>query len=243
MIRALQQEGPFIQSSSSKSTASDASYTRRPRVSSTQPALEEALQLVQRFFLLPVGESPAVVVFAGVEHGNGCSQVCASVAEALAANTPAKVCLLEANFRSPGLAAFFGVGNEQGFSDALLREDSIWAFARQLSLDNLWLISSGTVPVKSPISLGIDNLTKRIADLRSEFDYVIVDAPPLAVYADALSLSQCADGVVLVLEADSTRREAAQEAAEILRAAQIRIVGAVLNKRAHAISKGFFSKR
>jgi Mrp family chromosome partitioning ATPase len=136
----------------------------------------------------------------------------------------------------------FGTSNEEGFSEALLREGHVRSFATRVSQDDLWLISSGTMPLQSPVSLGVANLERRLADLRKAFDYVIVDAPPLANYADALSLARWADGVMLVLEANSTRREAAQEAAETLRLAKVKVLGAVLNKRTQPIPKSFYSK-
>jgi Mrp family chromosome partitioning ATPase len=207
-----------------------------------QSAGEEALRLVQRLFLLQTAETPRVVVFAGIDHGNGCSQICASVAETLAKNTPGSVCLLEANFRSSSLPAFFGTTNHHGFADALLREGPIRSFAKQVSRDNLWLISSGSLAADSPNPLGLGGVKNRIAELRSEFDFVIIDAPPLTRYADAISLGQLTDGLVLVLEANSTRREAAVAAAESLRSSQIKILGAVLNKRTFPIPESIYSR-
>ena len=69
---------------------------------------EEALRVVQQVFLLQTDEPPHVVVFAGIDHRNGCSHICASVAETLAQNIGNSVCLVEANFRSPALPELFG---------------------------------------------------------------------------------------------------------------------------------------
>ena len=67
--------------------------------------------------------------------------------------------------------------------------------------------------------------------MREEFDYVLIDTPPLNQYDDAVVLGQFADGLVLVLEANATRREPALRVVENLRAAQVQVLGAVLNKR------------
>jgi Mrp family chromosome partitioning ATPase len=80
-----------------------------------------------------------------------------------------------------------------------------------------------------------DGMKERISELRKEFEFVLIDAPPLNTYADGTALGQLADGVVLVLEANCTRREVASRAAENLRAAQIPILGAILNKRTYPI--------
>ena len=64
-----------------------------------------------------------------------------------------------------------------------------------------------------------------VGQLRSEFDWVVIDAPPLNAYADGMVLSRLTDGVVLVLEANRTRREAALRVIERLRTSRIPLWG------------------
>ncbi len=78
-------------------------------------------------------------------------------------------------------------------------------------------------------------MSARSAELRKEFDFVIVDAPPMTRYGDAIALGRLSDGIVLVLEAESTRRDAALAAAESFRSCGIKIIGAALNKRTFPI--------
>jgi Mrp family chromosome partitioning ATPase len=203
---------------------------------------DEVLSLVQRIFLLQTRKPPQVVVFAAIDHGSGCSGICRGVAEALARDSNASVCLLEANLRSPGLPAMFGTTNHYGLTNALLQGDPIRSFAKRLNGDNLWLISSGSIAEDSPNLLASERLKARVAELRAEFEFVIVDAPPLTRYADALALGRMSDGLVLVLEANSTRREAAQVAASNLRESNIDILAAVLNKRTFPIPDTIYKR-
>jgi capsular exopolysaccharide synthesis family protein len=207
----------------------------------SQWASEEALRLVQQIFLVQSKEPPRVVVFAGIDHGNGCSHICASVAETLAQNDRGRVCLVEGNFRSPALPGMFGVTNHFGLTEALLREAPINTFAKPVSRDNLWLLSSGTLAVDSPALLASDHLRGRIEELRKQFDFVIIDAPPLSRYSDGVVLGQLADGLVMVIEANSTRREAAAAVAENLRSVKVPILAAVLNKRTFPIPEKIYS--
>jgi Mrp family chromosome partitioning ATPase len=85
-------------------------------------------------------------------------------------------------------------------------------------------------------------MKERLAELRSTFDYVLIDAPPLNSYADAMVFGRLADGVVLVLEANATRREAALQVAESLRSAKISVLGAVLNKRTFPIPSALYKR-
>ena len=197
---------------------------------------------MQQVFLLQTEEAPRMVVFAGIDHGNGCSRIALSVAETLAGNARGAVCLVEANFHSPALPAMLGTTNHHGLTDALLREGPIRSFAKPVLSGNLWLLSSGSLAADSPNLLSSERLKARSAELRKEFEFVIVDAPPLTRYADAIALGQLSDGIVLVLEANSTRREAALAATDGLRSSGIKIVGAVLNKRTFPIPEKIYRR-
>jgi succinoglycan biosynthesis transport protein ExoP len=203
---------------------------------------EEALRLVQRVFLLQSQEPPHMVVFAGIDHGNGCSRVCVSVAETLAKNIRGSVCLVEANLRSPALPEMFGTTNHHGLTDALLQDGPIRSFAKLVRGENLWLLSSGALAADSANLLNSERLQTRFAELRKEFDFVLIDASPLTPYSDALAFGQLTDGFILVVEANATRREAALQVAENLRAANVRILGAVLNQRTFPIPESLYHR-
>lgn len=205
-------------------------------------AQEETLKLVQRVFLVQTSEPPRTVVFAGIDHGNGCSRTCARTAEVLAANIAGKVCLVDANLRSPALPEFFGMTNHHGLTDSLLQDGPILSFAKQVGTDNLWLLSCGSLASDSAGLLNSTRLKTRLAEMRRDFDYILIDAPPLSQYADGVALGRLADGMVFVLEADATRRESALKVMDNLRANQVQILGAVLNKRAYPIPESLYSK-
>jgi capsular exopolysaccharide synthesis family protein len=203
---------------------------------------EEALRLVQRVFLLQAQEPPHMVAFAGIDHGNGCSRICVRVAESLARNIRGSVCLVEANLRSPALPEMFGTTNHRGLTDALLQDGPIRSFAKLVRGENLWLLSSGALAADSANLLNSERLKMRLEELRKEFDFVLIDAPPLTRYSDAIVLGQLTDGLVLVLEANSTRREVALQVAENLRASNVGILGAVLNKRTFPIPESLYHR-
>jgi protein-tyrosine kinase len=207
------------------------------------PAMrEESLKLVQRFFLTPEQTPPKAVVFAAIDSGNGCTRLCAITAQLLAESVSGSVCLVEGNFRTPSLPDLFGVDNHHGLADSLRQEGAVRRFAKQVGRDNLWLLSSGSQARECLNLLNCDRMKERIAELRSAFDYVLIDAPPLNSYADAMVFGRLADGVVLVLEANATRREAALRVAESLQATRIPVLGAVLNKRTFPIPSALYKR-
>jgi capsular exopolysaccharide synthesis family protein len=205
-------------------------------------AQEETLKLVQRVFLLQAGEVPRTVIFAGIDHGNGCSRVCARTAQVLAANTPGKVCIVDANLRSPSLPEYFGMTNHHGLTDSLLQDGPIMTFAKPTGTPNLWLLSCGSLASDSASLLNSDRLKTRLAEMRKEFDFVLIDTPALSQYADAVALGRLSDGMIFVLEANSTRRESAIKVIENLRASNVQILGAVLNKRDYPIPESVYHR-
>lgn len=205
-------------------------------------AKDEALRLVQQIFLLQSKEPPRAVVFSGIDHGNGCSGICASVAKILAKNAKRPVCLVEANFRSPTLPEMYGRSNHHGLTEALLQHGAIRSFVNPVGTENLWLLTSGTLAADSANLLTSERLQDRLTELRQEFEFVIIDAPPLTRYSDAIALGQLSDGLVLIIEADSTHRKAAQAAVDTLRSANVDILAAVLNKRTFPIPNSIYKR-
>jgi capsular exopolysaccharide synthesis family protein len=202
-------------------------------------AKEESLKLVQSVFLMQ-GAPHRTVLFAGVDSGSGCSRICVGAADALAHSVSGSVCLVDANFRAPSLPESYGTSNHYGLADALRKEGPVRDFAKSLRPGNLWLLSCGSAASESTGLLNSEKMKTRLHELREEFDFVLIDAPPLSTYADAIALGQLADGIVLVLEAHATKREAAVRVAENLRAKNVKILGAVLNKRTFPIPESLY---
>lgn len=218
------------------------SRSKKKRFDPAKFAQEESMRLVQRIFFSQSKEAPKTVVFAGIDHGNGCTWLCARTADTLANNTGGSVCLVDANLRAPSLPAIYGVTNHYGLTDALRQAGPIRSFVKNLAVRNLSLLTCGSMDADTANVLNSDGLRARFVELRREFDYVIVDGPPLTRCADAITLGQVTDGFVMVLEANATRKEVAQMAADNLRAANIQILGAVLNKRTFPIPDSLYKK-
>lgn len=204
--------------------------------------LEEFTKLVQRLFIMPGNDSPRSVVFAATERGNGCSWVCARVADVLASQVSGSVCLVDGNLRRPGLHAQFSAENHYGLSDALLRPDPVRSFARTVGRQNLWMVSCGSSTEEAQSLLSTDRMRLRMSELRAEFDYVLLDAAALSDANDAVVLGCGADGVVLVLKANTSRRESARKATHELQTAKARVLGAVLNQRTFPIPASIYKK-
>jgi capsular exopolysaccharide synthesis family protein len=203
---------------------------------------EEIGKLVQRLFLLPGTDVAHHVVFSGTESGDGCSWICARVAEVLASQVTKSVCIVDCSLRAPSLHDQFKVDNHYGLTEALLGDGPMRQYAQQLSRPNLWLISSGADCDNSQELLNSDRMRMRITELRAQFNYVLMDVAPFNLCNHAMVFGGLSDGLVLVLKANSTRRDATREITQQLQAANIRMLGAVLNQRTFPIPEGIYSK-
>jgi len=207
-----------------------------------EPVLEQINALVQQVFLAPGASAPRAVVFASTEPGTGCTWVTAHVAQVLANRVAGTVCVVDANLRNPSLHEQFNLDNQTGISDALVQLDPIRTFARQVNSPNLWLISSGSAAAGAVPLVASDRMRLRITELRSEFDFVLIDSFAMNVANDAISLGTYADGVVLVLKANASRREAALQAKKDLESRNAKVLGAVLNQRKFPIPEKIYNK-
>jgi Mrp family chromosome partitioning ATPase len=203
---------------------------------------EELVKLIQTLFLLPGKKSPKVVVFTGAEAGAGCSSICAGAAEALAAHVTDPVCLVDSNLRYPSLHLCLGVENSRGLGEALVHPEPIQEYVRKIPGGGLWLLSSGLNSSPHTGTMNSSRSAARVEELRQEFPFVLMDSPRVNVYSDAISLGQAADGVVLVVSAHSTRKEAARKAKESLEIAGVRLLGAVMNNRTYPIPQGIYDR-
>jgi hypothetical protein len=207
-----------------------------PKFSS--PPHSEILKLVHVLFLSSAN-APHHVMFCGVDTEEGSGLVCASAARALASEVSSRVCLVDAKGLGPSLQrSLHPDESAPASSTSLVQHNSV---ARQIDR-NLWLVSAKQLSSVGVSNGGAEQMCSRLLDLRKEFGYLLVDAPPLGVDIIASVLGQVTDGVVLVLEAHATRRATARRAKETLEAANVPLLGTVLNNRTFPIPEKLYRR-
>ena len=208
---------------------------RRLRLDIEGVGREESLKFVRRVFLSQEADTARCAVFSGVERAVGTTWNCVCAARTLATQVTGRVCIVDANFRHPALHRFFGVANSGGLASALTQSGAVSSFLLQLGDTNLWLLPSGAEMSDLSRYCTPLEMELRLTELRDQFDYVLIDSPPASQYADALALGAMTDGVVLVVDSESTHRDAARRTTRNLHAAKVRMIGAILNKRSYPI--------
>jgi hypothetical protein len=202
---------------------------------------EPLINLVQRLFLASTTDAPRTVVFSGADRSSGCTWVCAHTCKVLAALMPGCVCAVDGNLRSPGLHDYFELETADSWADAPGENDAIQKLLKS-SDGRLSILCPGSPSSQKNGNLDLYGLRSRIRELRQEFEYVLVDAPSLDLYTDAIVLAGESDGLIMVLGANSSRRKAAQSVVEALQAAKVSLLGAVLNKRVFPIPEFIYRR-
>ncbi|HEX3354138.1 MAG TPA: hypothetical protein VHS34_15065 [Terriglobales bacterium] len=197
---------------------------------------EQIRSLVRQIFL-PGWPKPArQVVFCAVEDGD-VAEICLRVGQSLASQIPGTVALVETHLPAFGGEEEYGptpVFRPGTFSP--LREA-----ARRVS-GHLWRVPREAFLGENESGLSAEWLPGRLRELRLEFDYTILHGPPAALCGDAALLGYLSDGVILVLEANSTRRAAAQRTVQLMQATNARLLGSVLNRRRFPIPEGIYRR-
>lgn len=203
----------------------------------------EVAKLAHRLFLSASAEQqPRIVAFFAVDRRAGCSWVCAKAAELLATHTQNRVCVVDANFIDPFLHKYFHTEAAPGLTDALRQAEPIQRFVVRTGTNRVWIMAAGSRQVSAAGIMNPSRMRTRMAELREEFDFVLIDVPAMSVSSDAVLLGRMSEGAVMVIASNCTRRDAARAAKKVLEDAEVPILGAVLNKRTYPIPAAVYRR-
>jgi len=192
------------------------------------PAQEEYQKLRASLVSLSVPSGLHTILITAARHGEGTTTVAIGLANALTREGESRVLLVEANLRRPSLSNLLPVTTVSGLMDFAAARAVPEAIASRVEGANFSVIVAGNTPSQALNFEVIDGLLER---LRPQFDFILIDGPPVNSYADASVLATKVDGVILVVEADRTPVVEAETAKRQLDKVGARILGVVLNRR------------
>ena len=174
-----------------------------------------------------VDDPPKTIALTSHGQGEGKSTTCANLGVVLA-QAAKKTLIVDCDLRKPVMHNHFGLRNLHGLVDVLVGERSlqdVW----QEPVDGLKVVPVGTIPFNPSEVLGSRRFSEFLASVREDFDYVLVDASPVGLVSDPAILATQVDGVLLVLDAQNTRKGAVRQAMRSLEAVDANVLGTIMN--------------
>lgn len=162
------------------------------------------------------------------EPGSGKSTISANLAVCYA-KQGIRTLLIDADMRKPTVHRAFGIRVNIGLSNLLTGDVEYDEVFRETEIDNLFVLTSGTIPPNPNELLASKKMGKFMQQFVQDFDQVIVDTPPILASSDALVITPYVDGTVVVLRSEKTLKDRAKIAIDQLRKTKIPIIGTVLN--------------
>ncbi len=207
-----------------------------------QSIASEALRLIRTNleFIATENKSKVIVVTSTVPS-EGKTTISTNLAAVFGIGEK-KCIVLSLDMRRPMLHKVFALTNKMGMSTVLSKKsmlkEVIWEHKK---IKNLDIITSGPIPPNPSELMQSGKIEEIISELREEYDYIIIDSPPMGLVTDALLLMKQADISLVVFKSEFSEKEYVKSLEEIISSYDIKNVGLVLNGvRPKNMSQSFF---
>ncbi len=140
-----------------------------------------------------------------------------------------KTLLVDTDLRRPVIHSIFDLRKDKGITNYLLGKCSFEDIINPTVIDNLYVVTCGPLPPNPSEILSSNKMKEFIQRTQAEFDSVLFDSPPVIAVTDAAVLSSMVDGIILVIKAHQTRRDAIKRALSLLESVKAKVYGSLLN--------------
>lgn len=190
------------------------------------PASEAYRALRTNLIFSSINEPLQTLVVTSPAPEEGKSTALANLAVTLA-QSGKRTIVVDCDLRRPAQHTIWEIEQQPGLTSMML-EDMDTPLLVNVGVENLRVLPSGPLPPNPADLLGSPRMDAIVERVKKEADFILFDAPPVIAVTDATLLAAKLDGVLLVIRAGRTRREHAEQAGDLLRRVNVRIVGAVL---------------
>jgi capsular exopolysaccharide synthesis family protein len=205
------------------------------------PMAVEAFRSLRTSILLSANPVPKMLLVTSALPGEGKTTTTVNLGATLA-SLGGRVVIVDCDMRRPSIHRATGVKNSPGFVQCLTGRASLSeAILPADGIPNLSVIPCGPIPPNPAEVLSSPKTLELLRKLREEFEYVLVDSPPILSVADSRILATLTDAVVLVARAYETPYEVVRRARSLLYGAGARILGVALND-VHLRKEGYGGK-
>lgn len=141
-----------------------------------------------------------------------------------------KTLIIDGDMRKPSQHYLFQEQNLRGLSTAIVESDSVENYILPTRVDNLDLLAAGPIPPNPSELIASERFEKIFEELKSQYDMIIIDTPPILTVTDAQLFTKLTKNAVLVIDASQNNRNELIRAKELVEKSGARIIGVILNK-------------
>lgn len=182
-------------------------------------------------------EKYKVIVVTSSLPGEGKSTTAGNLAISMS-NTEKRVLLIDCDMRKPTLHRRFKISNTKGLTDLIMNKYGFKEVSYKYN-ENLTVITAGSKVPNPAELLSSDVMERFLEEARENYDYVIIDTPPVQLVTDAQILASKADGTLLVVKAEATKKEEVASSVDLLRKVNATVMGTVLNAVKDTVEKKY----
>lgn len=139
-----------------------------------------------------------------------------------------RVLIIDCDLRKPSLHRKFNVSNEVGLTDVLVGTSELNKVMKKID-DNLYLLTTGTLPPNPAEIIGSNTMENFLDECKINFDYIILDTPPILPVTDSKLLAIKADATVLVVRSEISKSKHVSQAFKELGKVNANVIGTILN--------------
>jgi tyrosine-protein kinase Etk/Wzc len=218
----------------------------KPLVTQSEPksAVAESFRSLRtNLHFTAINKQKKIMLFTSTFQGEGKSVITANEA-VVVSQTGARVLIIDCDLRRSSLHEKFGHSKTPGLSEILTGDVTFEKVKHNSGIPGLDLITAGTTPPNPSELLGSEAMRQLLLTQRENYDYILIDAPPVLAVTDAPVLATISDIVILVMEAGRVPVKAAQNMRETLTTLQASFAGLVINdKTGKGESYGYYGSR
>lgn len=169
------------------------------------------------------------IVFTSAVAGEGKTTTSCNIAAAFSKHLNLKTLIIDCDLRKPTVSKFFDLKNSPGLTNYLSGMNSLDEIIQVVPNTNLSVICSGIIPPNPSELLSSHEFSELLDELSNNFDYIILDTPPVNIVSDVLHVAEKSDGVVIVTFEERSNYVDIDKAIESLKRCDAKILGFILN--------------
>jgi capsular exopolysaccharide synthesis family protein len=170
------------------------------------------------------------IIISSPSQKEGKTTICLNLGIALAAESDTNVLVVDTDFRNPTIHKMLGLRISPGLYNLLAETSSFDQTIYHTGISNFHIIPAGKQLANPTDILNSNAMKEFLIRAANQYDYILLDAPPIIPVPDATIFAEYTDGIILVVTAEQTRIPALSSALSLLEKANINVIGLILNK-------------